>query len=175
MSNLSSRMPSEFTLTPISDLEFKKLSELAMSIAGLTFPDGKQTLVQTRVAKRLRALGLQIVLDNFGADQASLSLLTPLQAKVVKCSSQSFERLLASQSANSRRDVLAAINHAARAFGITISAKDVETSEQSELFRDAGICMQQGAYLAGVLNVEDTGKYLRGGFQAASDLALKAS
>ena len=125
--------------------------------------------------KRLRALGLQIVLDNFGADQASLSLLTPLQAKVVKCSSQTFERLLASQSANSRRDVLAAIDHAARAFGITISAKDVETSEQSKLFRDAGICMQQGDYLAGVLNVEDTGKYLRGGFQAVPDLALKAS
>ena len=59
MSALPPHFSKEFSLTPISDFEFKKLAELAASIAGLTFPEGKKALVQSRVSKRLRALGLK--------------------------------------------------------------------------------------------------------------------
>ena len=45
----------EFTLT---ERDFRAIADLLRQDAGITLPDGKETLVYSRLAKRLRALGL---------------------------------------------------------------------------------------------------------------------
>ncbi len=112
--------------------------------------------------RRLRDMGLNVVLDNFGADQASLSILGPLRARSVKCSPKTFEQILQNHAEPDKVRALSALGNAAKEFGLSISAKGVETADQSSLILKAGINVQQGDYLAGVLDAEDTGKFLRG-------------
>jgi chemotaxis protein methyltransferase CheR len=45
----------------ISDSDFRKVAELVKSLAGINLTEGKQELVSARLAKRLRALGLNSV------------------------------------------------------------------------------------------------------------------
>lgn len=112
--------------------------------------------------RRLRDLGLRVVLDNFGAEQAALSILGPLQARMIKCSPKTFDQMLDNQTRPDKVRILAALENAAKTFGILISAKGVETEHQSSLFLEAGINIQQGDHLVRVLDVDDTGRFLRG-------------
>lgn len=51
----ASQPPGEFTLT---ERDFRAIADMLRQDAGITLPDGKTTLVYSRLAKRLRALGL---------------------------------------------------------------------------------------------------------------------
>ena len=51
-------MPPNITHSDISDGEFDRLAAIAASEAGLSIPRSKKSLVQSRIARRLRALGI---------------------------------------------------------------------------------------------------------------------
>jgi chemotaxis protein methyltransferase CheR len=51
----ANHVPGEFTLT---ERDFRAIAGMLRQDAGITLPDGKTTLVYSRLAKRLRALGL---------------------------------------------------------------------------------------------------------------------
>jgi chemotaxis protein methyltransferase CheR len=51
----SSLVSGEFAF---SDADFKAIAQLLYSMAGIALPDSKATLVYSRLAKRLRSLGL---------------------------------------------------------------------------------------------------------------------
>ncbi|MEL7154288.1 MAG: EAL domain-containing protein, partial [Pseudomonadota bacterium] len=125
--------------------------------------------------RRMRNLGLKAVLDNFGAEQANLTILARLGARMVKCNAAMFERLLRDQSASEKVHSLAALENAADAFGILTGAKGVETLEQSDLLMAAGIHVQQGDFLSRVLNAEDTGRFLRGELDGVHVATQRAS
>lgn len=125
--------------------------------------------------RRLHQMGLKIVLDNFGSEQASLSILRGVQATMVKCSHRNIKKLVGNRSDRDLTYVLNAMNDAAMTMGIKISAKGVETDQESNLFLRSGICLQQGDYLASVLDVQETRAFLQGGFQTLAGSEQRVS
>ncbi len=95
--------------------------------------------------RQLKALGVSIVLDDFGTGYSSLSYLTMFPFDKIKID-KSFTQNL------TRRNECAAIVSAVRALAyslnITVVAEGVETEEQFELLRAAGVNAVQG-YLFG--------------------------
>lgn len=112
---------------------------------------------------RLRAMGVEIVLDNFGADHAALSNIRPLGARCVKCSPETLTKVFGEQSRNAQIRVLSALQAGAEALGIVIRGNGVETSDQSTVFSEANILIQQGDHLAPVMDAEQTADFLESG------------
>ena len=97
------------------------------------------------VIQQLKNIGVTIVLDDFGTGYASLSYLTTFPFDKIKID-QSF-----TQGLSSRVDcaaVVASVISLARSLDIAVTAEGVETREQFELLRTAGVNQVQG-YLFG--------------------------
>ncbi len=97
------------------------------------------------VIQQLKNIGVTIVLDDFGTGYASLSYLTAFPFDKIKID-QSF-----TQDLSSRVDcaaVVASVISLARSLDIAVTAEGVETREQFELLRTAGVNQVQG-YLFG--------------------------
>jgi diguanylate cyclase (GGDEF)-like protein/PAS domain S-box-containing protein len=93
------------------------------------------------VIQQLKNIGVTIVLDDFGTGYASLSYLTTFPFDKIKID-QSF-----TQGLSSRVDcaaVVASVISLARSLDIAVTAEGVETREQFELLRTAGVNQVQG-------------------------------
>lgn len=70
------QLPTASTLT-VSDAQFRRVGELVTRISGIQLPPGKESLVRSRLAKRIRALGLgsmQEYLDLVDGDTSRVEL-----------------------------------------------------------------------------------------------------
>jgi len=97
------------------------------------------------VIQQLKNIGVTIVLDDFGTGYASLSYLTMFPFDKIKID-KSF-----TQGLSSRVDcaaVVASVLSLARDLDIAVTAEGVETKQQFELLRAAGVNQVQG-YLFG--------------------------
>ena len=97
------------------------------------------------IIQQLKNIGVTIVLDDFGTGYASLSYLTMFPFDKIKID-KSF-----TQGLSSRVDcaaVVASVLSLARGLDIAVTAEGVETKEQFELLRAAGVNQVQG-YLFG--------------------------
>lgn len=97
------------------------------------------------IIQQLKNIGVTIVLDDFGTGYASLSYLTMFPFDKIKID-KSF-----TQGLSSRVDcaaVVASVLSLARGLDIAVTAEGVETKEQFELLRAAGVDQVQG-YLFG--------------------------
>ncbi len=97
------------------------------------------------IIQQLKNIGVTIVLDDFGTGYASLSYLTMFPFDKIKID-KSF-----TQGLSSRVDcaaVVASVLSLARGLDIAVTAEGVETKEQFELLRAAGVHQVQG-YLFG--------------------------
>jgi diguanylate cyclase (GGDEF)-like protein/PAS domain S-box-containing protein len=97
------------------------------------------------IIQQLKNIGVTIVLDDFGTGYASLSYLTMFPFDKIKID-KSF-----TQGLSSRVDcaaVVASVLSLARGLDIAVTAEGVETREQFELLRAAGVNQVQG-YLFG--------------------------
>jgi predicted signal transduction protein with EAL and GGDEF domain len=97
--------------------------------------------VSHRTLTALRALGVEIAIDNFGAGYSSLGLLRGLPVQVVK-----IDRSLVS-SCPSKRECAAIVQAAAamsRAMGIRVIAEGVENEEQRRMVMSLGCEAAQG-------------------------------
>lgn len=110
--------------------------------------------------RRLHQMGVRVVLDNFGADRASLANIGPTQARTIKCSARTLDDLFGNAAAESREDTLSALQAAASSLNLCIAAKDVEDAHHSRMFLRGGITMQQGDFLAPVMSVDETTRFL---------------
>jgi diguanylate cyclase (GGDEF)-like protein len=110
--------------------------ELELSEASLTkgITDAREKLPE------LAALGLGIVLDDFGTGRSSLSELAELPITKVKLS----PRLIRNLSQERGRATVGAIIAAARCLGWSVVAKSVETRDQLEILRSLGCPRAQG-------------------------------
>ncbi len=120
---------------------------------------------------RLHQMGMHVVLDNFGADRAALANIGATRATMIKCGVRVFDGLFAGESTLNREDALAALQAAACAFDVRIAAKDVEDACHSAALLDGGICVQQGGFLAAVMNIPDTTRFLQAAGQHRPRLA----
>jgi diguanylate cyclase (GGDEF)-like protein len=93
----------------------------------------------------LRALGIQLCIDDFGIGYSSLASLLRLPFTSLK-----IDRSLITGIAGSpeHREMIAAIVTLAHNLGLQIVAEGVETAEQMALLEDAGVDFVQGFYIS---------------------------
>ena len=95
--------------------------------------------------QRIRSLGLQIAIDDFGSGYSNLAYLKQIPATTLKID-QSFIRPLVSGSSDAT--IISAIIKLGHQFGHRIVAEGVETQEVYELLRDWGCDEVQGYWIA---------------------------
>jgi len=95
--------------------------------------------------KAMRALGVRVAIDDFGAGYASLEYLRGFAFDIIK-----IDRIYVSNVTHSRVDALivGAVCDIARSLGVEVVAEGVETVEQLEALRVAG-CTELQGYLLG--------------------------
>lgn len=144
-------------LSPVQLLDDLLVDKITAILAETGFPAARleleitegylieQTDRAAEVMNRLRALGLLISLDDFGAGYASLGYLRRFPLDKVKIDRSFIDTLGSDEKAT---EVVAAVVALCRAFGMPITAEGVETVEQADLLRAMGCDLLQG-YLIG--------------------------
>ncbi len=67
---------------------------------------------------------------------------------------------LRNEGVRNQGKALAALQAAAHGMDLRITAKDVESAQHSQMFLNGGVAVQQGDFLAPVMNVEETTGFL---------------
>lgn len=93
---------------------------------------------------KIKAIGCNIALDDFGSGYASFSHLEELPLDTIKIDS-SYTRQISQQP--SKRKVIFAINQMANTLGINVVAKHVEDKDVYQLLKDNNIKYMQGYYI----------------------------
>ena len=94
-----------------------------------------------RAAQRLKSLGIDIEIDDFGSGHASIISLLELKPKRLKIDRQLVAPVLESES---RRQLVASIIEIGHSQGIEIVAEGVETMDHARVLRDLGCHVLQG-------------------------------
>ena len=104
----------------------------------------------TASAIALAALGVILVVDDFGADVTSLNSLAYLPIEKLK-----IDRTLLLRALDSQRDriVLASIVGLAHRLGLKVVVAGVESEEMLELLRELGVEYAQGYHLGAPMSV----------------------
>ena len=106
----------------------------------------------------LKALGVELWIDDFGSGHANLSYLQQLSCNVIKVDRSFLEEH------DKRRELLSGMILLAQACGLRVAVEGVETAEHDELLRELGCDLLQGFLLARPMSPEA----LRASFPAES-------
>ena len=108
-----------------------------------TVPLNGDTLAMDNL-KALRALGVRVAIDDFGAGYASLQYLRSFDFDIIK-----IDRTYVANATDNRIDamIIAAICKIARSLPVEVIAEGVETEAQVALLTEAGCTGLQGYYL----------------------------
>jgi diguanylate cyclase len=101
--------------------------------------------ITTDALAPLRALGVKVALDDFGAGNSSLSYLRFLSVDILKID-RAFVRHVAEKP--SARRLTEGILQLADKLSLPTVAEGIETSEQAEMLRQLGCPMSQGFHHA---------------------------
>ncbi len=105
---------------------------------------------------RLRALGVRVALDDFGAGDCSLRMVRDLPIDTLKLDRHMIARLLES-SADAA--LVGSVIALCQAYRITVIAEGVETAAQAQWLRDNGCQYVQGFFVARPLTAVDAGMF----------------
>ena len=115
-----------------------------------------RAIVSTRLS-RLRALGIEIAVDDFGTGYANLAYLTSLPLDTLK-----IDRGLIAEIVGGSRDriVVKAMIGMARELGLKVVVEGVETAAQLALVADWGCDLYQGFLVAGALDEPELRRFV---------------
>jgi len=108
--------------------------------------------------ERLRELGVQIAMDDFGIGYSSLAHLKRLPITMLKIDRTFISDVTADDS---DRAIVVSIVNIAKAFGLRVVAEGIETDEQATFVRDLGCDDGQGFYLGRAQSPDDFAHLLR--------------
>ena len=109
------------------------------------------------VLRELKALGVKLLIDDFGIGYTSLSQLRNFQLDYLTID-HSFAEVLKRDPAGT--EIVSGVTDLAHALGLGVIAKGVETAGQFALLRELGCDMVQGNYLSKPLKPEEAGTLL---------------
>jgi diguanylate cyclase (GGDEF)-like protein len=112
-----------------------------------------------RLLTRIRALGVHVSIDDYGAGNASISYLRQFPAEEVKIDRSLTDGLRTHDRA--AEALIRSIIELARALRLTVVAEGVEDDEQLVTLRGLGCDVAQGYAIAPPLNVEKATRYVR--------------
>jgi diguanylate cyclase (GGDEF)-like protein len=127
----------------LENLSFKPGSLSFELLESISFDDGGHDMV--RQIERLKALGVDIEIDDFGSGHASIVALLKLTPRRLKIDRQLVIPLLESRA---QQKLVASIIEIGRSRGIEIVAEGVETMAHAAVLRDLGCDTLQGFALA---------------------------
>lgn len=97
------------------------------------------------ILREYRRLGLTTAIDDFGAGYAGLSLLADFQPDVVKVDMGLVRGVAASRS---RQAIVRGLLRTCEELDILVIAEGVETADERDFLRDAGVRLMQGWWFA---------------------------
>lgn len=118
-------------------------SQLILELTEDELFDSPQSSISTM--RRLRDLGVDILIDDFGTGFSSLSYLVELPMGGLKIDRRFIASMVDSTAA---RSVVAGVVRVAHDLGLQLIAEGVQTRDQHECARDLGISMGQGYWYA---------------------------
>ena len=124
-----------------------KAHGIAASKVRLEIPEPaltRDTESADRAVRALRALGLQIAIDNFGTGYSSLGLVHGFSVQAVK-----IDKSLVSGCIDKREcaAIVGAVGAMAKSLGLTVIAAGVETAEEKQLVASLGCDRAQGNFI----------------------------
>ena len=108
----------------------------------------------------LRAMGLRLLMDDFGTGQSSLSHLSNLPIQVLKID-RSF--LGTGPNEDGRAEILCSVVELGARLGLQVVCEGVETKEQLHRLRQLGDCLVQGFFIARPVESGEVPALLRDG------------
>ena len=118
-----------------------KYYSLDTSSIEVEIPERVAVEADPEMLQRLHALGVGIVIDDFGSGGSSLSRLANLPVVAIKLAPNFSGEVVASAG---HRAVVKAVLTLAHDLDIEVIAQGVETEEQSKIFAELGCVLQQG-------------------------------
>lgn len=144
------RLNNENLLDSLADLNIMP-GEVAFELVESIFLDESEHLVSSNI-ERIKALGIDIEVDDFGTGHTSIVSLLRLKPKRLKIDRQLVMPLL---EASQERTLVRSIIDIARSLGIETVAEGVESMEHATMLGQMGCDLLQGYAFAKPLSAED--------------------
>ena len=123
---------------------------LKLEVTESAYTDNAQQMLA--VINRLRELGFEIEMDDFGSGYSSLNMLSDMPIDVLKMDMKFVRNI---EKSETDRRLVALILDIARYLGVRVVAEGVETEGQLDLLRSGGCDLVQGFYFSRPLPPEE--------------------
>jgi len=117
--------------------------DIKLEVTESAYTDNAQMVLD--VIRRLRDIGFEIEMDDFGSGYSSLNMLSEMPIDVLKLDMKFISNIAVSETA--RRLVLLMLD-IARYLRVRVVAEGVENGEQLQILRDSGCELVQGYYFS---------------------------
>ncbi|MBX4959377.1 bifunctional diguanylate cyclase/phosphodiesterase [Rhizobium lentis] len=137
-------------LDSLADLNIRP-GELSFELVESIFLDESEDVVSHNL-ERIKALGIDIEIDDFGTGHTSIVSLLKLKPKRLKIDRQLVQPII---GASQERALVRSIIDIARSLGVETVAEGVETAAHAALLRDLGCDILQGYAFSPALSFDD--------------------
>ncbi|WP_092752072.1 bifunctional diguanylate cyclase/phosphodiesterase [Rhizobium aethiopicum] len=137
-------------LESLADLDIRP-GEISFELVESIFLDESEDVVSYNL-ERIKALGIDIEIDDFGTGHTSIVSLLKLKPKRLKIDRQLVQPIV---GASQERALVRSIIDIARSLGVETVAEGVETAAHAALLRDLGCDMLQGYAFSPALSFDD--------------------
>ena len=124
--------------------------QLRIEITETAFAENPELLIS--MTEKLRSLGFQVEMDDFGSGYSSLHMLKEVPVDRIKLD---LHFLSGSGNADKGRTIVQYIIQMARAVGMSVIAEGVETTQQARFLQNSGCSDMQGFYFYKPMPVAD--------------------
>ena len=113
----------------------------------------EDTAVVRETVRRLRAMGMLVLMDDFGSGYSSLNMLRSLNVDVIKLDAQFLH--ISENESRKGISILESIINMAKTMAIPVIVEGVETQEQTDFLSNIGCSYMQGYYFYRPMPVEE--------------------
>ena len=150
------RLQDQRLMSKVESLQFAPGSICFELLESISFEEQDASVLET--ITRLKMLGIDIEIDDFGTGHASIVNLLQLTPRRLKIDRQLIRPILTSSR---ERQLVASIIDIGRACNIGIVAEGVETMQHADMLRDMGCQVLQGYALARPMRASDLVTFAR--------------